>query len=176
MTLFSTKQHFLCNNKKSFGGLKMQTLKCKSLKTFEMAICGNGDIMSLLCSVKGCFSICVLQRSCVLVFSFYVIINRRSSVPFLKNASTEDAWKCLDVFLKSRMRRVQTWEKSQKTLRAAGVRKPVSFKLTLANTWRLLKLKVNIYRFVLLNININKVIRPGESLHFYWHIKINLNS
>ncbi len=29
----------------------------------------------------GCFSICVLQRYCVLVFSFYVIINRRSSVP-----------------------------------------------------------------------------------------------
>ncbi len=104
----------------------------------------------------------VLQRSCVLVFSFYVIINRRSSVPILKNASTEDAWKCPDVFLISRMRWVQTWEnravKSPKMLRAAGVQKPVSFKLALANTWRLLK--VNIYRFVLLNFN--KVLRPGE--------------
>ncbi len=34
--------------------------------------------------------------------------------------------------------------------RAAGVRKPVSFKLALANTWWLLKLKVNIYHFVCL--------------------------
>ncbi len=69
-------------------------------------------------------------------------------------------------------------------LRAAGVRRPVSFKLALILlaltsyqylfiTRRLLKLKVNIYRFVLLNFN--KVIRPGESLYFYWHIKINLN-
>ncbi len=55
---------------------------------------------------------------------------------------------------------------------AAGVRKPASFKLALANTWRLLK--VNIYHFVLLNFN--KVIRPGESLqYFYWHIKMSLN-
>ncbi len=45
-----------------------------------------------------------------LVFSFYVIINRQSSVPILKNASTENAWKCPDVFLISRMHQVQTWE------------------------------------------------------------------
>ncbi len=61
-------------------------------------------------AVIGCFSICVLQRSCVLVFLFYVIIDRRSSVPILKNASTEDAWKCPDVFLISKMYPVQTWE------------------------------------------------------------------
>ncbi len=75
--------------------------------------------------------------------------------------------------IECRLERIEPLE-SQKTLQAAGVRKPVSFKLALANTWRLLKLKVNIYRFVLLNFN--KVIRPGESLHFYWHIKMNLNS
>ncbi len=40
-----------------------------------------------------------MQQSCVLVFSFYVIMKRR------RNASTVDAWKCPDVFLKSRMHR-----------------------------------------------------------------------
>ncbi len=65
---------------------------------------------AFLSVLVGCFSICVLQRSCILVFSLYVIINRRSSVTILKNASTEDTWKCLDVFLISRMHRVQTWE------------------------------------------------------------------
>ncbi len=30
--------------------------------------------------VNGCFSICALQRSCILVFSLYVIINRVRSV------------------------------------------------------------------------------------------------
>ncbi len=35
-------------------------------------------------------------------------------------------------------------------------------------------MKVNIYHFVLLNIN--KVVRPGEGLqYFYWHIQINLS-
>ncbi len=89
-------------------------------------------------------------------------------------------------------------KKSKKTLRAAGVWKPVSFKLALVcfipacvdfisifrylyvyifiaifiTRW-LLKLKVNIYHSVLLNFN--TFIRPGECLHFYWHIKINVN-
>lgn len=66
---------------KHFGGLKMQTLKCKFLKTwktFEMAICGNGDIMSIICSVgmrenilkeRACAQVCSVsfctERSCV---------------------------------------------------------------------------------------------------------------
>ncbi len=139
--------------------------------------------------IMGCFSIHVLQRSWVLVFSFYVIINRRSSVPILKNTSTEeDAWKFLDVFVISRMYLVQTWENRAviNPRRHCGgwCRKLVSFKLALVClkpaclisylylfiNWQFLKLKVNIYRFVLLNFN--KVMRPGESLHFYWHIQI----
>ncbi len=56
----------------------------------------------------GWFSIYVIQRACVLVFSFYVIINCWSSVPILKNASTEESWKFPDVFLISRMHWVQT--------------------------------------------------------------------
>ncbi len=113
--------------------------------------------------IMGCFSIHVLQRSWVLVFSFYVIINRRSSVPILKNASTEeDAWKFLDVFMISRMYPVQTWENRAivNPRRHCGgwCRKLVSFKLALVClkpacltsylylfiTWQFLKLKVNI--------------------------------
>ncbi len=57
----------------------------------------------------GCFSICVLMWSCMLVFSLSVIINCQSSIPILKNASIEDTWKCPDVFLKLRMHWMQTW-------------------------------------------------------------------
>lgn len=62
------------------------------------------------------FSICILVWSCtlVLVFSYYVIINHRSSIPVINNASTwstKDAWKNPDVFLMSKMHRMQIWKK-----------------------------------------------------------------
>ncbi len=41
-----------------------------------------------------------------LVFSFYVIINRQSSITILKNASTDAVWTFPDVFLIPRMHRV----------------------------------------------------------------------
>lgn len=50
----------------------------------------------------------------VLVFSYYVIINHRSSIPVINNASTwstKDVWKNPDVFLMSKMHRMQIWKK-----------------------------------------------------------------
>lgn len=62
------------------------------------------------------FSICLLVWSCVLVLalSYYVIINHRSSIPVINNASTwstKDAWKNPDLFLMSKMHRMQIWKK-----------------------------------------------------------------
>ncbi len=71
---------------------------------------------------------CLLERNCHNTTKWH----HCSTILFSRTQSTEDAWKFSDVFLISRM---QTWEnresKSQKTLRAVGVRKPVSFKLAL---------------------------------------------
>lgn len=36
-------------------------------------------LFKYMLNINGCFSICVLQRSCLLMFSLYVIINRQSS-------------------------------------------------------------------------------------------------
>ncbi len=85
-----------------------------------------------------------------LVFSFYVIINRQSSITILKNTSTDAVWTFPDVFLIPRMHRV-TLERIE----------PLEIPEDTAGSWCTEACK--------------RWTRSRKYLTLFLHIKINLN-